>query len=151
MRRMPSDSVKAWTGGVACVVIVTSLFRCQQQKVLCCGCRQTKFALIRQPRELINPFIRAEVVTPADRFANSGREGGATAGQGRGSREGWEMAKDARCQVGGGRDSDWHPCCHHLVQWQNYSWRHYRRNEMNPTGVSSIFRSPFRTKIGLAF
>ena len=43
-------------------------------EILCCR-RQTKFALVRrrlpQPRELINPFIRAEVVTPADRFANS--------------------------------------------------------------------------------
>jgi len=85
-----SDSASAWTGDVAAarVVIVTSLFRCRHQKsfVAAAGAR-TKFALAAAAAaapaaagvgELINPFIRDEVVTPADRFAfgnRSGRDG----------------------------------------------------------------------------
>lgn len=85
---MASDSASAWTGDVAAarVVIVTSLFRCRHQKsfVAAAGAR-TKFALAAAAApaaagvgELINPFIRDEVVTPADRFAfgnRSGRDG----------------------------------------------------------------------------
>ena len=83
---MASDSASAWTGDVAAarVVIVTSLFRCRHQKsfVAAAGAR-TKFALAAAAPaagggELINPFIRDEVVTPADRFAfgnRSGRDG----------------------------------------------------------------------------
>jgi len=52
-------------------------------EILCCGDADKVCVhppLLPQPpplllRELINPFIRAEVVTPADRFANSGRAG----------------------------------------------------------------------------
>jgi len=64
--------------GVACVVIVTSLFfrQQQQQNSFVAGGQSLRLSGRRRCRgELINPFIRAGVVTSDDRFANgSGRQ-----------------------------------------------------------------------------
>lgn len=83
---MPSDSARAWIEGVACVVIVTSLSRAASirypllpaDKV----CAYLAAAAAAELGELINPFIRSEVVTSADRFANrTGRRRGGGRGQ----------------------------------------------------------------------